>query len=117
MILVENCNLSSEYDMVSDTLQISQQTNGEAENNLHKQSEKTLCLPLNGSQEDVRAVGFIGNCTYVDEESLDISGATTRETAGTSNSNTQPDVIPVCETVELLSSFHKFSLMFCPFGL
>ncbi|KAL3529320.1 hypothetical protein ACH5RR_008642, partial [Cinchona calisaya] len=93
MILVDNCHINSEHDMVSDTLQINHPTNGEAEKNLHKQGEKTLRRPLNGSR-DVGSVGFGGNCTHADEESLDISGIITRDSEGSSNSNMHLDVIP-----------------------
>ncbi|XP_027168937.1 histone deacetylase 15 [Coffea eugenioides] len=94
MLLVDKCHINSEHKMVSDTLQINHHlTNGEAENNLHRQSEKTLCQPLNGSLGEVSSLGFGANRTHTDEESVDILEVTTRDSAATSNSNSHLDVI------------------------
>lgn len=98
--------------MVSEALQMNHLTNGEADDNLYRESEKTRCRHLNGSNGDVRSMEFSSNCAHADEDSLEISGIATRDSAGTSNCDMHPDVIPVCETMGL--NFHSSSFQpFC----
>ncbi|KAM7479731.1 hypothetical protein LguiA_027944 [Lonicera macranthoides] len=75
MILVKNCHLNSELNMLSETLQMNRLANSEAENNLHDQSDLVPCERFNGRQGNLGAVGIGGASTcHEDGDSGEVSG-------------------------------------------
>ncbi|KAK9278717.1 hypothetical protein L1049_028292 [Liquidambar formosana] len=94
MIVAENCHVNSEHNMVSERVQMSRRTNGEAENSLHNQSDKILCQGFNGRPGNMGSDGIGANPCYDEncgEEKL--SGKSSSDVADNLNRNMQPDVI------------------------
>lgn len=61
--------------------------NGEPENNLHEQSNRTLSQELQRNQRGTRSSVISADCTSDDEDTMEIPRVTAGDSVGTSSSN------------------------------
>ncbi|PWA71675.1 histone deacetylase 15 [Artemisia annua] len=82
MIVLEGCH--TDHKVVSNTMQVSRFGNGQAETNVHGQSDPTLIQGFNGRQGNLGSGGIVASICHDDDGSGDVSGTSANGIAGKS---------------------------------
>ena len=80
MIVLEGCH--TDHKVVSNTMQVSRFGNGQAETNIHGQSDPTLIQGFNGRQGNLGSGGIVASICHDDDGSGDVSGTSANGIAG-----------------------------------